>query len=190
MARPIRTEVAVDTTGIAEVAKLGQARSATLKAVKAGAKLIQGAAKARAPKRKGSGALRQSLGIKSVKGSKGRTLSFAVIGPRKKVAKMVPVGRGGRKVRAVPAYYAHLVEGGTKPHRLSKGAKVARRGKAASGQDAGALHPGAKPQPFLGPAFDATKDRAKEEAQRVLAGEVDKIVQKAAAKAFKAMGKR
>lgn len=181
-AKPIRATVAVDTKGLGAVAKITQQKTITLKAVRAGAKIVAKAAKARAPRRKRSGALKLSIGTKAAKGKRGRTTAYAVIGARKKVSKVVPVGRGGRMVKAVPAYYAHLVEGGTRPHRLKRGARLARRTQAARGQGAGGQHPGAKAKPFLGPAFDATKDRAMAEAQRVLGEETRKLIAKQAAR--------
>jgi len=167
VAKPIRAGVAVDTSGIREVAKLSQQRTATLKAVKAGGKLVVAAAKARAPRRagRGGGGLRQALGMKSVKGTRGKTLAYVVVGPRKKVEKQVPVGKSGRTRKHVPAYIAHIVEGGAKSHGLN-----------------GGRHPGAAAKPFLGPAFDATKTSAMEESQRVLVGETQKLIEKAAAR--------
>lgn len=170
MAKPIRAAVAVDTKGIAEVAKLSQQRTATLKAVKGGAKLVASAAKARAPRRpgRGGGGLKQAMGIKPVKGTRGKTLAYAVIGARKKVVKQVPVGKSGRTRKHAPAYIAHIVEGGAKAHALN-----------------GGRHPGAKAKPFLGPAFDATKARAIEESGRILGMETQKLIDKAAAKTAK-----
>lgn len=141
------------------MSSVAKQRGVTMKGVKAGAKIVQKAAKKAAPRRKkvrgfaldtGSGALRQSLGFKAAKGRRGKTLAYAVIGARKKVRKTVRVG--GRTIIAVPAFYAHLVEKGTRPHSLGKGAKLARRGKAAANV-VGKQHPGARPQPFLGPAY-------------------------------------
>lgn len=173
MAKPIRSSVAVDTAGIREVAKLSQQRTATLKAVKGGAKIVQAAAKARAPRRKGrgGGGLKQSMGIKAQKGTRGKTLAYAVVGSRKKVVKQVPVGKAGRTRKHVPAYIAHIVEGGAKAHKLN-----------------GGTHPGARKNPFLAPAFDATKGRAMSEAQRVLGLETQKLIDKAAVRAAKKSG--
>lgn len=65
--------------------------------------------------------------------------------------------KGYQKERAVvPANYVHLVEFGTQPHAVSGGAEVGRRGKPTVGQ-AGKPHPGARPQPFLRPAYDEVK---------------------------------
>ncbi|MES2208586.1 MAG: HK97 gp10 family phage protein [Chloroflexota bacterium] len=174
MAKPIRATSTVDTAGIREVAKLSQQRTATLKAVKAGGKIVAAAAKARAPRRpgRGGGGLKQAMGVKGVKGTRGKTLAYAVIGARKKVVKMVAGRKGGKLRKHVPAYIAHIVEGGAKAHGLN-----------------GGTHPGAKAKPFLGPAFDAAKDKAMGEAQRVLGAETMKLVEKAAAKLAKGKGR-
>ena len=151
----------LDLSPLKALAKDSQKRAVTLKGVRAAAKVVQSAVKARAPKRDRSGALKQSIGQKSAKGKKGKTLAYAVIGARKKVAKMVPVGRSGRKVKAVPSKYAHLVEKGTKPH---------------------GNHPGSAPKPFLRPGFESVKKQAGEAALRVMADEIQKSLAKAAAK--------
>ncbi|HEY1191937.1 MAG TPA: HK97-gp10 family putative phage morphogenesis protein [Gemmata sp.] len=106
MPRAIGVQVFTSFPGLEAIQRTAKKRAVTLKAVKAGAKLVQQRAKPNAPKR--SGALRQSIGIKSQKGSRGKTLALAVIGARSKVTKQVR----GKTVR--PAKYAHLVEKGTK----------------------------------------------------------------------------
>lgn len=151
----------LDLSGLAAIESLSKQRGISLKSVKAGAKVIQSAAKARAPKRKGSGALRQSIGIKGVKGTKGKTLAYAVIGARTKVSKMVRTGRGNKLVKAVPAKYAHLVEKGTRPR---------------------AGHPGSKPKPFLRPAFDSNKSRALDAAAEVFGRELQAEIEKQSAR--------
>jgi HK97 gp10 family phage protein len=184
----LKTKVVTDTSGLKALSSAAKKRTVTQRAVKAGAKIVQRAAKAAAPKRKGSGALKQSVGIKAAKGRRGKTLAYAVVGPRKKVRKTVRVG--GRTVTAVPAFYAHLVEKGTRPHSLTKGAKLARRGRAAAGQGRVPQHPGARPNPFLGPAFTRNRGPVAAEVKRVMAAEVEKEVKKAAAKlARKTMAK-
>ena len=75
-----------------------------------------------------------------------------------------------------PVKYAHLVEGGTQPHSLGKGSSIVQRRKlgtviavnktgrkyrkgfyaSAAGKQEGRKHPGAKPKPFLGPAFQSS----------------------------------
>lgn len=174
----LKAKVVVDTRGLAGLVTKAKERSITLRAVKAGARLVQADAKAAAPRRKGSGALRQSLGTKAVKGTRGSTVALAVVGARKKVVKTL--SRGNKSVRVVPAFYAHLVEKGTRPHAIGKGSKLGRKGKA-SGPQAGGMHPGAKAQPFLVPAWESNRSRAAEEAKKVLADEIQKAIAKAAA---------
>ncbi len=91
--------------GLEAIERTAKKRAITLKAIKAGAKLVQRAAKAKVVKR--SGALKQSIGTKAQKGRKGKTLALAVVGARTKVVQQYK----GRSVR--PAKYAHLVERGT-----------------------------------------------------------------------------
>lgn len=105
-AKPIGVQVFSNFPGLDAIAKLAKQRAITLKAVKAGAKIVQRAAKANAPRR--SGALKQSIGIKAAKGTRGKTLAFVVIGARAKVEKVFR----GRKVK--PSKYSHLVEKGHK----------------------------------------------------------------------------
>lgn len=163
----VRAGVRVDTAGLRELKNGTQQRNATLKAVKAGGKVVQADAKARAPRRagRGGGGLKQSMGVKGVKGTKGKTLAYAVIGPRKKVVRQVPTGKSGRTRKHVPAFVAHIVEGGAKPHRLN-----------------GGMHPGARKQPFIRPGYEATKGRAADATEKVLATEVGRLIEKAAAK--------
>lgn len=70
--------------------------------------------------------------------------------------------------RRVPRFYAHLVEFGAREHAIGQGSKLERRtrrrGQAAvigPGQQTGRKHPGARRNPFLRPAFDATKTQVK-----------------------------
>lgn len=145
-----RAGLALDLTPLHSLRKLSQARTITLKGVRAAGRIVASAAKARAPKRKGGGALKQSMGMKAIKGRRGRSLALAVVGARKKVSKLVKVGTKGRTIRAVPANYMHLVEGGHKG--------------------------GASPHPFLGPAFSSTKQQAGAAAMEVMAAEVSKVL--------------
>lgn len=171
----VRVKIEADVSGIAALASAAKERAVTLKAVKAGAKIVAAAAKANAPRRKGKGGggLKQSIGVKAVKGTRGKTLALAVIGPRKKVVRDIP--RGKKTVRSVPAFYAHLVEKGTAPHSTTKGAK---RKKAGPGR-----HPGTKPKPFLAPAFETNKAAVAAAVEKELAAGVEKELAKAAAKA-------
>jgi hypothetical protein len=174
-------KVTIDTSGFQALASPARLRAVTKKGVTAGARLIRDDAKARAPKV--SRALAAAIGVKAEKGRRGKTLSYALVGARKKVVKMVT--RPGRKtpVKAVPAFYLHMVEGGTRPHGVTKGDRIARKGKAtaAVGQK-GRMHPGAHPMPFLESAFASRKDAAGQKAMEVMGAEVQKEIAKAAAK--------
>lgn len=85
----------------------------------------------------------------------------------------------------MPAFYAHLVEGGTKPHAVGKGSKLGRKGKADVGQT-GKKHPGAKAQPFLKPAFESTKAEAAGAALAVMGEGISREIARVAAKAARA----
>jgi hypothetical protein len=162
--------VITDLSGLAAVSSTAKKRTITLKAVKAGAKLVQAAAKAKAPRRKADGGgLQQAIGIKPVKGTRGRTLAYCVVGPRVKVEKQVRQGR--KTYKYVPARTAHIVEGVAKPHdlRRGKGGGVVR-------------HPGAKPRPWLAPGWKEQKARAAAVTAEVLAAETQKAIEKAAVK--------
>lgn len=190
MARAKKVAVAkagfsLDISGIDHLLTLAKQRQIAAKAVKKGAKLIQSAAKAGAPRRKRSGTLRRSIGVKAVKG-KG-TSAYAAVGARRKVEKMVSVGKRGRKVKTVPSKYAHLVEYGTRPHTLGKDSKLTRKDGSGEEKQHGKRHPGAKAKPFLRPAFEATKDRAIEVAKEAMAEGVKEALAKAKGKIFKNM---
>ena len=61
--------------------------------------------------------------------------------------------------------YAHLVELGTKPHYQTRKLKHEKKKRAVK-------HPGAKPKPFLRPAFDSKKDEATTNARETLRSEI------------------
>lgn len=160
--------VVADTSGLVTVSATAKRRAIALKAVKAGAKLVQAAARAKAPRRKvDGGGLQQSIGIKPVKGTRGKTLAFCVVGPRVKVERQVRQGR--KTYKYVPAKTAHIVEGGARPHevRRGKGGGVVR-------------HPGARKQPWLAPAWEEQKGRAAEATAAVLLAETERAAARAA----------
>jgi HK97 gp10 family phage protein len=125
-------------------------RVALADALEAGGEIILQAARAKA-KRK-SGHLANSLGLrKKIVLQKNAQYSYAVIGPL-------------RSTEAVNSatQYAHFVEYGTAAHPIGSGdltneTLLGRKGAVRKAQ--GANHPGARPQPFLRPAYDETKDR-------------------------------
>lgn len=128
---------------------------------------------------KETGLLRKSIGDKQ-KTYKGGTV-ITIAGARKGFKRLVKVKAryGKEKTRMQwrnPAVYAHLVEGGTRPHTLGEGTSLGRasrefkaltdRGrswkrtrwtKAIAKHQRGAMHPGTKPQPFMKPAYESNK---------------------------------
>lgn len=181
-ANPVGMKIEVDVRGFSSLISAVQTRTVTLKAVRAGIKVLIGPAKAGAPRR--SGALKQSQGSRAAKGRKGKTIAFAVQGARNAVQKTY-------KNRVVkPGKYDHLVQGGTRPHRLGKGEKLAREAiakfgtafKPGTSQTTGGMHPGAKPNPYRKRAFAAVKDRVAAEINRVAGLELQKIIDKAGAR--------
>lgn len=172
-------KVEIDSSGLAAVGSVAKQRTITKRAVAAAARVVARRAKALAPKE--SGALKVAIGTKADKGRTGLTRSFAVVGARKKVVKMVV--RKGRRTptKAVPAFYEHLVEAGTKPHAVGKGALRKRHGKLPANQHGG-VHPGAKAEPHLKPALDETKAEAGRVAVEIMAAGFEKERQRAAAK--------
>lgn len=108
-------------------------------ALRKAARPIVQAAKPSAPVR--TGALRRSLGFVVRKGRRGQ--GYAVIGARRGMG--VELDNG---MYVDPAKYAHLVEGGASPHEVGT-----RKGEKR-------LHPGARKQPFLGPAVQAVGPNA------------------------------
>lgn len=191
----LRATIEVDYTGLRGLVTTTKERSATLKAVKAGARVVQPAMKAAAPRRaEGGGSLRQAIGIKAVKGTVGQTKALAVLGPRRKVVKFIP--RGNRTVKAVPANYGHLADQGTRPHAVGKGARLGRAGKVATfgrkkgrvvgavaaTAQAGGLHPGAKATKFMERAWSANRAAAGRAAVEVMSREIQKAIAKEAAR--------
>jgi HK97 gp10 family phage protein len=153
-----------------------RAKSALTGAVRAAAKPIVDDAKARCPVR--FGALRESIGLAVRFYSRSGT-AVAVIGPR---VEYKASGKGGKmfavKGKVIPANYAHLVEYGTRPHAIGKGSQLERTTASTKGRQTGLMHPGAKAQPFLRPAFDSNKQNA----ERIIQDELTKAVEAAFAR--------
>ncbi len=168
----VAVQVFTEFSGLDEIVKTSKKRAVALKAVKAGAKIVLARARSTAPKRKGSGALKFSLGIKAVKGTRGKTLSFAVVGARTKVERSYR----GRTIK--PSKYASLVERGTRAHSLGKGSRLARARKkvlVAAVVVAGKKHPGARPRPYLKPSLDTQRQAISSAILRVLGEEILKV---------------
>lgn len=123
--------------------ELEMRNKALRKAVKRASRIVEQEAKRLAPKpgyegdKPGRTALKDTIGV-SVKEYRGGRVYVGIIGPRR------PAGN-----------HAHLVEFGTKPHRIRpKDKKALRIGGRFIGE---AKHPGAKAKPFMRPAADKTK---------------------------------
>lgn len=112
-------------------------------AVRAAGSVIIREMRLRAPKETGS--LKKSLGQK-VKNYKRSGTVTSIIGARSK-------SYGTAKGKRNPAYYAHLVELGVKPHATGKKKSFYRRGTG--------MHPGHSAQPFMRPAWDSAAPRAR-----------------------------
>lgn len=67
---------------------------------------------------------------------------------------------------------AHLIELGTQPHSVKKGASV-RKGIFVGHKP---FHPGTRPRPFVRPAFDATKDDVINEYAKQIDGTIRSVV--------------
>lgn len=124
------------------------------------ARIVVNAAKAKAAT--DTGLLQRSLhAVARVYRDSG--IVYVAIGPRSSIRAILPRSAGdkrypARRVQRLsrPIFYAHLVEGGTRPHALGRGAvlgRLAARAKQYARRQRGRLHPGTKAQPFLLPAL-------------------------------------
>lgn len=175
----------VDASGLEAVEKLTKQRTITLKAVKAGAKVVLKATKAGV--RKNSGLLKKAQGVKAAKSRAGKTISYAVVGSRRKVeAAVVRKGRN-KPQKAVPAFYDHLVRLGTKPHSVSKGESLGREQRTSKRgakygksvlrtAQGGRQHPGTKGDDFRKRGWEASKEEAGAKTLEVMGAEVDKAI--------------
>jgi hypothetical protein len=177
-------KIRIDAGPIAAVVGDAKARNLTLKAIRAGIKVLVPPAKAGAPRRKGSGALKQAQGWRAGKGRKGKTVSWGVQGARLRVEKTFK----GKVVK--PHKYDHLVQGGTRPHRTGKGEKLARlfRRRTAdvmvpgTSQSSGGMHPGAKPNPYRRRVVQSRRGQMGAAIVRTLRDEIKKLLAKQAAR--------
>lgn len=109
--------------------------------------------------------------------------TVAVLGARRDTQFSIDKGKArfrhsiGKRAKrfAVPAFYAHLVEFGTKPHALGEGSIRVRRSRRRSGTvelgagpQRGPMHPGAAPSPFLEPAWRSNREASVQIIARVL----------------------
>ncbi len=148
-------------------------RVALADALEAGAEIILQSARQKV-KRK-SGHLANSLGMrKKIVLQKRAQYSYAVIGPLRRsyaaTIKRLHMNRSQRRAQTnsgneavnSATQYSHFVEYGTAAHPIGSGdltneTLLGRKGAVRKAK--GANHPGARPQPFLRPAYDETKDR-------------------------------
>lgn len=98
-------------------------------------------------------------------------------GKLRRVSRKIQKERGRKVVKGevYPRAYAHLVEGGTKPHFVGKGSKTAKGGH-------GNMHPGTPPRPFLRPAVDTKGSEAIEVARKIIGVEIEAEITKVAGK--------
>lgn len=121
-----------------------------------------------------SGLLRESIGVRFKRYSSSKT-SVAIIGPRGDF-----VGQWmGRK--RWPLKYAHLVEYGTLPHKITMRIPTAD-GKFTTRT---IIHTGARPKPFMRPAMDENKNHAIVVLRRLCAERLDREARRLAAKQFR-----
>lgn len=178
----------IDTKGFGLVISEAKTRQMTLKGVKAGVRVLQEAARAAAPRRARSGALRQSQGVLAKKGRKGSTISFAVQGARKRVVRYVKLKGYRTPQKVVPAFYDHLVQGGTQAHSLARGSNIKKHGApklrdiASALKEGFGIHPGTKPNPYRKRAWAASKGRIGDTTRAAMAAEAQKIIARASVK--------
>lgn len=123
-------------------------------AVRAGAKPVLDEAQERVPVKKGR--LKDTLRI-STKAKRGQVKASVVAGDKKK---------GG-------VYYAHMVEGGTKAHKI----KARKKSLSIGGVFARSVnHPGSKPRPFMGPALKTKVQETLTAVGAYIQKRLDKIV--------------
>jgi len=163
-------------------------RVALADALEAGGEIILQAARQKV-KRK-SGHLAKSLGMrKKIVLQKKAQYSYAVIGPLRRsyaaTMKRMHMTRSQRRQQTrsgseavnSATQYSHFVEFGTAAHPIGSGdltneTLLGRKGATRKSQ--GANHPGARPQPFLRPAYDETKDRVIKIMGEILADGVER----------------
>ena len=122
-------------------------------ALRASGKVMQAAAKSRAPQ-----AAPSQVNAKQYGGRFGLLAdSIKINGARLKKGRLVAgVSAGGAVKGGGDAYYAGWVEFGTKPHII----KARRGGRLALGGRKSVRHPGARKKPFMRPALNAAAQAA------------------------------
>lgn len=188
----IGAKVVTNTDGITAVASEAAKRNISLQGARAGGKVLLTESRGQAPRRKGpgGGSLKRAQGVIAKKGRKGLTLAFAVQGAKKSYDKMIVLKGRTKAQRVVPAFYDHLIQGGTKPHRLGKGESLgrdatSRRGAiTATAQATGGIHPGTRANPYRKRAWAVVKRRAGDVAVSAMAAATQKEIRRNAARVF------
>lgn len=130
------------------------AKKVTRKAMTAARREVVAEIKARVPVRHGD--LKRSIGAKRQARSRSQSLTDTIgARSRKRVVNGKPVN---------PANYAHIVEFGSKPHAIFP--KSGGLLSTPVGLRPFVQHPGARPQPFMRPAWRASGPRALKAFQR------------------------
>jgi HK97 gp10 family phage protein len=112
-----------------------------------------------------TGALQDSIGVKVKPYQKGATI-FGIVGPRRGFKRPDPSGKGFRD----PTKYAHLVEFGHYTKAGSGKFGGAKKGTKITPENASAY---VLPQPFMRPAFSATKGQMIHDLANVIGERVD-----------------
>ena len=147
----------------------------------AGATIVRDEARRRVPVR--TGALKKTIIARTNKPKKSypdlffgevaiqsQAFNFGKKGRARKVKKDPMRTRKYYRGEIYPRNYAHLVEFGTAPHATGRGGMGGR------------MHPGARPKPFMRPAYESKKHEAVEVIRKSALENIDKEVAKLAAK--------
>ena len=128
-----------------------------------GARVLANESKRIARGSRDTGALARAITVTTdARGKTGQPTGYVYIRSRKQTRRT----SDGRIVIRNPRLYAHLVEFGTSPHRIRR-----KSGKTID-------HPGAKPRPFLRPAFLSKSRSAQAVTTESLRVEVVKAIEK------------
>ncbi len=177
------------TAKLQSLAKPGKVNPILRKAVQRGDKIVWDAAKANVRAlsfRDSLGLLLKSLGEKTGVSRKG--VVFGVVGPRtgfkavrglRGIKEQTALGLKFQTAGRDPSNYAHLIEGGVKPHAVGRGSKLDRFTKKGvrKGTQSGRMHPGFKGRPFMKPAYTQNKARIEEEMAAIIGDGITKLAQ-------------
>lgn len=169
----------------------GTALNVMRRGLNAGGAVIRDEARRLAPKR--TGALKKAIISRTNRQKEARHLAWVEVVIDSKVYAIVKkTGKNGKvrkrlkgerhvkgqsiKGKIYPRNYAHLVEFGTRPHALGRGSKLKK------GIQTGRVHPGAKPKPFMRPAYLQKQDEALDAIKTKTRAELNKELAKLAQK--------